>query len=45
MQIGEPLRTVVVEPLEVPAETPTIDQPEPEPSAPQPEPERVPAKP
>jgi hypothetical protein len=41
MQIGEPLRTIVVEPLELPVD----DPPEPEP-APQPEsePDQVPAK-
>ena len=41
MQIGEPLRTIVVEPLELPVN----DPPEPEP-APQPEsePEQVPAE-
>jgi hypothetical protein len=39
MQIGEPLRTIVVEPLEVPVNNP---QPEPAPQ-PEPEPEQVPA--
>jgi hypothetical protein len=44
MQIGEPLRTIVVEPLELPVNDPQ-PRPEPEP-APQsePEPEQVPAK-
>ncbi len=45
MQIGEPMRTVIVEPLELPADEPTPVQPEPEPSVPQPEPERVPVAP
>jgi len=45
MQIGEPLRTVIVEPLEVPAGEPATVQPEPEPSVPQPEPEKVPVTP
>ena len=45
MQIGEPLRTVIVEPLELPAEEPTTVQPEPEPPVPQPEPEKVPVAP
>ena len=42
MQIGEPLRTIVVEPLELPVKPPA-DEPEPDaiPLA-QPEPERVP---
>ena len=40
MQIGEPIRTVVVEPLELPVSEP---QEEPEPSAPETEPEREPA--
>jgi hypothetical protein len=41
MQIGEPLRTIVVEPLELPVKQPTA---EPEPiQSPEPEPERVPA--
>ncbi len=44
MQIGEPLRTVIVEPLELPAGHPESD-PEPEPPAPQPEPEKVPVTP
>ena len=42
MQIGKPLRTIVVEPLELPVERPT-SEPEPEPNAPEPEPEQVPA--
>ena len=45
MQIGEPLRTVIVEPLELPVGEPTTVQPEPEPSVPQPEPETVPVAP
>jgi hypothetical protein len=40
MQIGEPLRTIVVEPLELPVSEPTAE-PEPEPA--EPEPEQVPA--
>ena len=44
MQIGEPLRTVVVEPLELPVGNPESD-PEPEPPVPQPEPEKVPVTP
>ena len=44
MQIGKPLRTIVVEPLELPVEHPTTE-PEPEPNAPEPEPEQVPATP
>lgn len=44
MQIGEPLRTIVVEPLELPVNDPQI-QPDPEPAPqPEPEPELVPAK-
>ena len=42
MQIGKPLRTIVVEPLELPVERPA-SEPEPEPNAPEPEPEQVPA--
>ena len=42
MQIGKPLRTIVVEPLELPVEQPTRE-PEPEPTAPEPEPQQVPA--
>jgi len=44
MQIGEPLRTIVVEPLELPVDDPQT-RPEPEPAPqPEPEPEPVPAK-
>ena len=46
MQIGKPLRTIVVEPLELPVEQPTRE-PEPEPiqsPEPKPEPQQVPAK-
>lgn len=39
MQIGEPLRTIVVEPLEVPVNQP---QKQPEPIAPAPDPEGEP---
>jgi hypothetical protein len=39
MQIGEPLRTIVVEPLELPVNKPSA---EPEPGVEQPEPEQVP---
>ncbi len=45
MQIGEPQRVIVVEPLELPVDEPTPAQPEPEPAAPQPEPEQVPVAP
>ena len=49
MQIGEPLRTVIVEPLELPVGEPATIQPEPEPepepSVPQPAPEKVPVAP
>lgn len=45
MQIGEPLRTVIVEPLELPVDEPPTAQPESEPSVPQPEPEKVPVTP
>ena len=42
MQIGEPLRTIVVEPLELPVKQPT-GEPEPVPAPePEPEPEQVP---
>ena len=41
MQIGDPLRTIIVEPLELPMKQ-TTGEPEPV-TAPQPEPERVPA--
>jgi hypothetical protein len=44
MQIGKPLRTIVVEPLELPVEQPTRE-PEPEPiQSPESEPEHVPVK-
>ena len=43
MQIGEPLRRVVVEPLELPVRGPE-DQPEPIPT-PEPEPEKAPVAP
>lgn len=44
MKIGEPLRTVIVEPLELPVNEPP-DEPElePEPRGPGPEPDPVPA--
>jgi hypothetical protein len=41
MQIGEPLRTIVVEPLELPVKQPT-GEPEPVPASAQPEPEQEP---
>src|ERR1035437_1790369 len=41
MQIGEPLRTIVVEPLEVPVQQPAAE-PETFPASAQPEPEQVP---
>ncbi len=43
MQIGEPLRTIVVEPLELPVQQPA-SEPEPVPvvPVPEPEPEKVP---
>jgi hypothetical protein len=45
MQIGDPLRTIIVEPLELPVKQPTA-KPEPEPiQSPVPEPEQVPAAP
>ena len=44
MQIGELLRTIIVEPLELPAKQPTRE-PEPELNAPQAEPEQVPVTP
>ena len=45
MQIGEPLRTIVVEPLELPVDDPqTPFEPEQAPQ-PEPEPEQVPVKP
>lgn len=40
MQIGEPLRTIVVEPLELPVGEPTAE-PEPASHAPEPEPEQM----
>ena len=44
MQIGEPLRTIVVEPLELPVNDPqTPPEPEPAPQ-PEPEPDPVPAQ-
>ena len=42
MQIGKPLRTIVVEPLELPVNEPE-SQPEPIAPEPKPQPERVPA--
>jgi hypothetical protein len=42
MNIGEPLRTIIVEPLELPVEAPAVE-PDPEPEQPEPEPEPVPA--
>jgi hypothetical protein len=45
MQVGKPLRTVVVEPLELPVK-PSADEPESEPILlPQPEPDGVPVTP
>ena len=46
MQIGKPLRTIIVEPLELPVEQPTREsEPEPIPSPEsEPEPQQVPAK-
>jgi hypothetical protein len=41
MQIGEPLRTIVVEPLEVPVQPPAAE-PETFPASAQPEPEQEP---
>jgi hypothetical protein len=44
MQIGEPLRTIVVEPLELPVNAPAVEpELEPEPAKLEPEPEQVPA--
>jgi len=43
MNIGEPLRTIIVEPLELPVDAPAVE-PDPEPETPGPEPEPVPAK-
>jgi len=45
MQIGEPLGTFIVEPLELPVGRPAPVEPEPAPAVPQPEPERVPVAP
>jgi len=42
MQIGEPVRTVIVEPLELPVCEPKAE-PQPEPKPTQPEPEKLPA--
>jgi hypothetical protein len=42
MNIGEPLRTIIVEPLELPIDEPE-SEPAPEPLLPEPEPEQVPA--
>jgi hypothetical protein len=42
MNIGEPLRTIVVEPLELPVKDPSIER-EPEPAPLEPEPEQIPA--
>jgi len=44
MQIGEPQRVIVVEPLELPVGHPERE-PDPEKPVPQPEPEKVPATP
>jgi len=43
MHIGNPLRTIIVEPLELPVETPAVE-PEPEPKPREPEPELEPAR-
>lgn len=44
MNIGEPLRTIVVEPLELPIDAPAIEpEPKPEPLKPEPAPVPVPA--
>jgi hypothetical protein len=40
MNIGEPLRTIIVEPLELPVNAPA-SEPEPEPQEPEPEPATV----
>jgi hypothetical protein len=45
MQIGDSLRTLIVDPLELPVGEPATLQPEPEPLLPQPEPEKVPVTP
>lgn len=42
MNIGEPLRTIIVEPIELPVNDPVVE-PEPEPSGPESEPEPAPA--
>ena len=42
MNIGEPLRTIIVEPLELPVNEPAVE-PEPEPERLEPEPEPIPA--
>jgi len=42
MNIGEPLRTIVVEPLKLPVTDPAVE-PEPEPERLEPEPEPIPA--
>jgi hypothetical protein len=42
MNIGEPLRTIIVEPLELPVDQPAVE-PEPEPKPLEPEPEHEPA--
>ena len=42
MNIGEPLRTIIVEPLELPVNEPAVE-PEPEPKRLEPEPEPIPA--
>ncbi len=44
MQIGQPQRTIVVEPLEIPVNKPS-SEPEPVVELPEPEPERVPVTP
>jgi hypothetical protein len=41
MQIGEPLRTIIVEPLELPVKQPT-GEPDPVPVLPEPDPEQEP---
>jgi hypothetical protein len=46
MQIGEPQRVIVVEPLELPVGSPGREpEPEPEPTIHEPEPEKVPVAP
>jgi len=44
MQIGEPLRIIIVEPLELPLHEPTPTDPEPIPAL-EPEPQQVPSVP